>query len=259
MMQQVPADYEDFEFWDAGMLRDDPDLREMYEIWYERKIEYLEEYYGVPGSGIEYLAEGEGMLDIMQVDYDIEALREMLSPAFYLDTDYQAAEVWRSPPAYEPQDVTGGWVLAEGRLVKGGNNFNVDDYLSVMDGKELSQYDENTVAVLDRLPEGVLTEITRFQYPPGIVVSGTAFRKESEDTLSWTNVYMFESAASVDSEEASAYFQQIEDDFNNAMDEFTRRGETQYLSDFIIERDGEFVKWSVVINIQYTIALLFYG
>jgi hypothetical protein len=259
MMQQVPIDYEDFYFWDSGMLRDDPDLRDMYEIWYERKIDYLEERYGLPASGIEYLAEGEGLLDIMKVDYDIEAFRKTLRPAFYRDTDYEAAEVWRSPPAHEPQDVTGGWVLDEGWLVRGSNNFNVDDYLSATDGRVPSQYDKNAAAVLDRLPEGVLTIIMRSTYPPGIFVSGTTFRKKTGDTLSWINVYKFESAAAADSDKVSAYFQQIEDDFKKAIDELSRRGEAQYLRDFTIERDGEFVNWSVVINIKYAISLLFYG
>jgi hypothetical protein len=259
MMQQVPVYYEDFEFWDAGSLREDPDLRDMYEIWYERKIEHLEERYGVAGTDIDYFGEGEGLLDIMKVDYDIQALRDRINTDFYRDTDYEDAEVWRSPPAHVPQSVTGGWVLAEGMLVRGGNNSNVDDYLSVSSGKELSMYDKNAAALLEKLPEGTMARITRSPYPRGLIVSGMSFRKETKEIVKWTNVYKFESAEAAGSVEVDEYFQGIENDFGKAAEEFARRGEDSPFRDFCIEREGEFVEWSLLIEVKYMVALLFYG
>jgi hypothetical protein len=259
MMQKVPVYYEDFEFWDVKTLRSDPDLGEMYQIWYERKIAFLEERYGIKSSGIDYLAQGEGLLDIIKTDYDIKALRDRIAVDFYRDTSYEDMEVWKNEPSYDPQDVTGGWVLTEGLLVNGANNSNVDDYLRVTRGEELSMYDKNAAEVLDRLPEGIMIRIIRSTYPEGLVVSGDSVEKVEGSTFRWTNVYKFESPEDVQSADAEKYFKGIEDDFNQAESELTRRGESSPLHDFSLEYDGEFVKWSTLIEEKYMIALLFYG
>jgi hypothetical protein len=259
MMQQVPVYYEDFEFWDAEALREDSDLMDMYKVWYERKVDFLEERYGMQSESIEYLAQGEGLLDIIEADYDIGALRDSISLDFYRDTAFEDMEVWKSPPAHDPQSVTGGWVLAEGLLVRGANNSNVDDYLRVATGEELSMYDGNAAGLLDRLPEGVMIRMGRSAYPVGVVVSGMSVRKEGSDTLSWTNVYMFENAEAVRSLEVDEYFNRIEDDFARAQDEMARRGETPPFADFSLEVDEEFVRWSISVETKYMVALLFYG
>jgi len=258
-MKKVPVYYEDFEFWDVGILREDDDLGEMYDIWYERKIEFLEQNYGLQSTSIDYLAQGEGLHDIIKADYDVNALRDRISLDFYRDTSYEDMEVWKSEPSPDPQSVTGSWVLAEGLLVRGANNSNVDDYLRVATGEELSMYDRNAAGLLERLPEGVMIRISRSPYPQGIVVSGGSVQKVEGSTLKWTNLYKFESAESARSPEVDEYFQRIEEDFTKAQDELTRRGEPSPFHDFSLERDGEFVKWSMSIEERYMIALLFYG
>jgi len=210
MMQKVPVYYEDFEFWDVGVLREDDDLGEMYDIWYERKIEFLEQNYGLQSTSIDYLAQGEGLHDIIRADYDIGALRDRISLDFYRDTSHEDIEVWKSEPSSDPQSVTGGWVLTEGWLVRGANNSNVDDYLRVATGEELSMYDKNASELLERLPEGVMTRISRSPYPEGIIVSGMSVEKEANNTLRWTNVYNFESVEAAGSPEVDEYFKKIE-------------------------------------------------
>ena len=139
MMQKIPASDEDFEFWDVTALRNDPDLKEMYQVWHERRAQYIEEHYGINSSSIDYLA-GSGLLNIYKTDYDTAALRDKIKTDFYRDTAYEDIEVWKSAPSHDPQSVTGGWVLAEGLLVRGSNNSNVDDYIDVIQGRELSKY-----------------------------------------------------------------------------------------------------------------------
>jgi hypothetical protein len=259
MMQQVPVYYEDFEFWDVGMLREDPDLGEMYDIWYERKIKFLEERYGVQSTSIDYLAQGEGLLDIIKADYNIAALRNRINLNFYRDTSHEDMEVWKSEPSRDPQSVTGGWVLTEGLLVRGANNSNVDDYLRVATGKELSMYDRNAAELLERLPEGVTVRISRSPYPESLVVSGMSIEKEANNTIKWTNVYKFESVEAAGRPEVDEYLQKIEEDFTKARDELTRRGESPPFHDFNMSSDGEFVQWSMSVETKYMIALLFYG
>jgi hypothetical protein len=259
MMRKVPVYYENFDFWDVKTLRNDPDLEEMYKIWHERRVEFLEEKYGIKSSGIDYLAQGEGLLDIIKTDYDIKALRDRIAMDFYRDTSYEDMEVWKSEPAYDPQSVTGGWVLAEGLLVNGANNSNVDDYLRVTGGEELSMYDKNAAEVLDGLPEGIMTRIFRYPYPEGLIVSGDSVAKVEGSTLRWTNVYKFEGPEDVQSAKTQEYLKGIEDEFSQAESEFSGRGEASPFHDFTLEREGEIVKWSVLIEEKYMIALLFYG
>jgi hypothetical protein len=259
LMQKVPVYYEDFEFWDVKTLRNDADLGEMYQIWYERRVEFLEENYGLKSSSIDYLAQGEGLLDIYKAEYDIQAIRDRIAVDFYRDMTYEDTEVWKSEPAYDPQSVTGGWVLAEGLLVRGANNSNVDDYLRVTSGKELSTYDKNAAEVLARLPEGIMTRIFRYPYPEGLIVSGDSIEKVEGSTLRWTSVYKFESPDDIKSVDAEKYFKGIEDEFSQAESELSGRGEAFSFHDFSLERKGEFVKWSMLIEEKYMIALLFYG
>jgi len=259
MMQKVPVYYEDFEFWDIRTLREDTDLGELYQIWYERKVEFLERNYGLQSTSIDYLAKGEGLHDIIKADYDVSALRDRISLDFYRDTSYEDMEVWKSEPSPDPRSVTGGWVLAEGLLVRGANNSNVDDYLRVATGEELSMYDRNAAGLLERLPDGVMIRISRSPYPQGIVVSGSSVQKVEGSTLKWTNLYKFESAEAARSPEVEEYFKRIEEDFTKAESELAGRGEPSPFRDFSLERDGEFVKWSMLIEERYMIALLFYG
>jgi len=110
LMQKVPVFYEDFEFWDAKTLRENPDLSEMYQVWHDRKVKFLEERYGIDSDGIEYLAHGEGgLLDIFVTEYDIEVLRDRIATDFQRDVSYRDTEVWKSEPSHDPQSLTGGY------------------------------------------------------------------------------------------------------------------------------------------------------
>jgi hypothetical protein len=258
-MQQVPVYYEDFEFWDVKTLRGDADLGQMYQVWNERKVKYLEKPYGIQSSDIGYMAQGVGLLDIIKTDYDVNALRDSLAVDFHRETGYENMEVWKSAPGHDPQSVTGGWALTEGLIVRGANNSNVDDYLKVIRGDELSMYDANAAALLEKLPEGITTRISRSSYPKGLVLSGSCITKEEKNVLRWTNVYKFESAEDARSADAGKYFQGIEDGCKQAEKIFAERGEASLFNTFTIKYEGEFVTWNLLVNEQYMIALLFYG
>lgn len=259
MMQKVPVYYEDFEFWDVRTLQSDPDLGEFYKVWYERKVASLEERFGIKSSSIEYLAQGEGLLDIIKVDYDTKVIRDRISADFYRDMSYEDMEVWKSEPSPDPHGVTGGIVLAEGLFVRGANNSNVDDYLRVVRGEELSMYDKNAAEVLERLPQGIMTRVSRSPYPEGLIVSMMSIEKEEKGTYRLVSVYKFESPEDVESDDATEYFQGIEDDFGKMEGELVQRGEPSQIGSFSLEQEGEFVEWSVLVAEKYMIALLFYG
>lgn len=257
LMEKVPIYYEDFEFWYVRTLRNDPDLSALYEVWYERKVKSLEERFGIDGSAIDYLAQGEGLLSIVKTEYDIDTVRDRIEADFYRDTSYENMEVWKSEPSHDPRSATGGLVLSEGLFVRGANNSNVDDYVRVFRGEEISMYDRNAADVLGRLPQGIRIGISRPAYPKGILVSGMSVKKEEGNTLNWSNVYKFESPEDVKA--AEEYFKSIEDDWEKAQSAFAERGEPSPFRSFTMRQDGPFMEWSALLEQKYLIALLFYG
>ena len=258
MMQKVPVYYEDFEFWNVRALQSDPDLGELHKVWYERRGESLEEHYGLSIVDADYFTESEG-LRIVKGKPALEGIRSRISADFYRDMSYEDMEVWKSEPSPDPHSVTGGMVIAEGLFVRGANNSNVDDYLRVVRGEELSMYDKNAAEVLERLPPGIMTRVSRSPYPKGLIVSMMSIEKEEKGTYRWTNVYKFESPEAVESDDAIEYFQGIEGDFGKMESELAQREEPSLISSFSIEQEGEFVGWSVLVEERYMIALLFYG
>jgi hypothetical protein len=258
MMQKVPVHHENFEFWDVASLRSDPDLSEMNKVWQERKGDWLANF-NISDASVEYLSESDVMTQATG-NFGLQDIRDSLAADYSRDNSYENAEVWLAKSGVAPQRMGGAVYLAEGLFVW-GNDFNIDDYLKVAGGKELSMYDKNAAETLERLPEGIMTRISRSSYPEGLILSGSSIKKEEKNVLKWTNIYKCESAEDVQSADAEKYFQGIEDDFKEAESIFAERGEASLFNfnTFTIQRDGEFVTWSILIDEKYMIALLFYG
>ena len=255
LMQKVPVYYEGFQFWDARTLQSDPDLGEFYKVWYERRGESLEKHYGLSIVDTDYFTESEG-LRILKGKLDIEGIRSRLSADFYRDTSYEDMEVWVSKPNEER--ATRVVVLEESLFIRGGQR-EIDDYLRVIRGEELSLYDKNAAEVLERLPQGIMTSISRESYPEGLIVSGSSYEKVEKGTFRWSNIYKFESPEDIKSADADKYFKGIEDGFKKAEGVYAERGEPCPLRSFTLEQEGEFVEWSVLVEEKYMIFLLFYG
>ena len=259
MMQKIPASEEDFEFWDVKALRSDPDLKEMYRVWYERRAQYLEQRYGINSSGIDYVA-GSGLLNVFKIYYDTAAFRDKIKTDFYRDTTYEDMEVWKSAPSHDPQSVTGGWVLANGLLVRGSNNSNVDDYIDVIKGKVSSKYEiKANTEMLEKLPAGIVTRIGQSSYPGGTIITGMALKKEDNGALRWTNIFRYEGDESTQNTQIEKHFNEIKDDFNKSQELLAQRGGYAPFSEFSIEREGSYIRWSMLVEERYIIAVLFFG
>lgn len=255
LMQKVPVYYEGFEFWDAEMLRSDPDLSDMYQIWHERRGEWLANF-AIDSADIDYVAEAE-VLTLAIGSFSLQDVRDSLAEDYARDTAYDL-EVWVAKYGGATSNIGGAVALSEGLFVW-GNQSNIDDYLSVINGEEPSMYDQNAADLLERMPEGVMLRIFRYSYPEGLIISGDSVEKAEGSTLRWTNVYLFESAEAAADARASEYFTGIEEEFEEANSIFAERGEASPFSDFSLELDGAFIKWSVLLEEEYMIVLLFYG
>lgn len=255
LMQKVPVYYEYFDFWDVKMLRGDPDLDDMYQIWYERKGDWLANF-AIDSADTDYFAESE-VLTLAISSFSFQDVRDSLADGYYLDTGYDV-EVWVAKPDVERVGTGGAVTFTEGLFVW-GNQFNIDDYLRIASSEEPSMYDQNAATLLERIPEGIVLRVFRYPYPEGLVISGDGFEKVEGTTMGWTSVYMFESAEAAANARASEYFTGIEEDFEEANAMFAERGEPSPFSDFSLELDGEFIKWSVLLEAEYVIYMMFYG
>lgn len=261
LMQKVPLSpvyYESFYFWDVKTLRSDPDLAETYQIFYERRVDFLVELFEMDIDSIDYVANAH-TVTLMKGDFDLDTIRENMPVGFTRDTDYEVPEVWERPPSHDWRDITGGVIFTEDLFIWGANSSDLGELLPVYENEELSMYDENAAEVLDRLPAALVTSIIRYSYPKGFVISVMAFTKEETGAYRQINVYKFESPEYVTSADVEEYFQRIEDDFEEAESVFAERGEPCPFRSFTIERDGEFVEWSMIVEQEYMIAVLFYG
>ncbi|MFO8101003.1 MAG: hypothetical protein R6U37_02375 [Dehalococcoidia bacterium] len=229
-LQQVPLSYEDVTLWHLGAMRNDPDLNEVYKKWKDWSHRgYLEESYGVKIDDIEYLADA-GLLCIARGDFDIDTIRDHLSPDFHRDDSYTEMEVWMTEPSQDPTSQTGGIILGEGLFVRGANIGDVKAYIKITQGQGFSMYDRNAADVVERLPDGIVTRIWRDRLFEGLIVAGRSFEKEGEYLSKMTDIYQFMSAE--DADNAGDYFDLME------------KGLARF-GTVTLDRDGEFVRLSL--------------
>lgn len=249
-LKKVPVFY-DFTFWDAKTLRDDSSLSPIYQVWKERK---RWESLSINATDVDYLAEAN-VLTIMKGGFKLDEVRNKLPENYYRDTAYQDVEVWVSKPDKQTTGAGGAIALVDGLFVW-GNKFNIDDYIKVMKGEVPSLYDKNTADILERLPVGIMITIRHDTHPEGLLVMGTSYKKEGDDTFRWSNVYKFRSSDDVN--KADSYFKKIKDDLIRAETEYAKRQTPAPLRSFTLKQEGQFVEWSVLVNQEYLVSSFFY-
>jgi hypothetical protein len=259
MMKKVPSSYKDsFTFWDVKTLRSDPDQALMCQVFYDQKGDFFE-HWGIDGDSVDYMVHAKSVT-LVKGDFDLDAIRENIPADFIRDTDYETPEAWRSPPVQDPeQDIGGGVILAEGLFIRGYNSGDLDKLLPVYKREELPVYDENAVDILERLPETLEIQFGHRSGPEGLIIEATAVVKEEAGTYRWISVYKFESPEYVASADVDEYFQRYEDSYGEVESEYAERGQPSPIHSFTLEKDGEFLEWSIIVEEEYMIAILFYG
>jgi len=258
MMKRVPAYYKDsFTFWDVKTLRSDPYHDEMYQVFYDKKGDFLESW-GIDINSVDYWVNTR-VITLVQGDFDLDVIRGNMPADFARDTDYEALEVWEYQPIEDPQGIGGSVILAEGLLIRGRNRSDLDELLSVYEGEEPSLYNEDAVEILERLPETLEIHFGHRSGPERLIIEATAIVKEEAGTYRWISVYKFESPEYVASADAEAYFQRYEDSYREAESECAESGEPCPFHSFTLEKDGEFVEWSIIAEGLALIATIFYG
>jgi hypothetical protein len=254
IMRKVPAGYQDFEFWDAGTLRKNDDLAGMYETWMERRGGYRDI---ISGGDIEYWAAG-GVLTMVTGDLSLRDIRNDLSKYYYRYTDYPDSEVWLLKPELDSHGLIGSFILEEDLVVR-GNRYNIEDYLGVAGGDEPSFYSDDVADVIEEIPAGIMTRISVTTVSGLRSVTVMSVEIEGKGIYRWTSVTTFLDTGDIANHLVEVYMESIESDFRRAENIYKERNEPSPFRDFTLERDGTHLKWSVIVDEDEMIALLFYG
>jgi len=254
LMRKVPAGYQDFEFWDAGTLRDNRDLTAMYEIWRERRGGYRDI---ISGDDIVYWAAG-GVLTMVTGDLSLRDIGDKLSNDYYRDASYPDFEVWILKPERQDHGLIGTFVLEDG-LVVWGNRFNIEDYLGVVADDRPSFCKDDVAEIVERLPAGIMIRASVTTVTGLGSITAMSVELEEKGVYRWSSVTRFLDIDAIANNLSELYMDSLEGDFRRAEEIYTERNEPSPFRDFAIERNGPDVTWSILVDEEEMIALLFYG
>ena len=254
LMKKVPAGYQDFEFWDIDTMRDNRDYASMYDVWVEKHGGYRDI---IPVAGIEYRASG-GVLTMVTCDLPLDDIRNKLSNDYYRDNGYTDSEVWLLKPEQQDRGLIGAFVLDDGFVIW-GNKFNIDDYLGVVLKGRPSFYKDDVAGIVERLPAGIMirASVTRVTGLGSITAMTVA--PEKAGVYRWTSVTRFLDTGDIADHLVEVYIESLENDFRRTEEIYRERKEPSPFRDFSLERNGPDVTWSVLVDDEQMIALLFYG
>jgi hypothetical protein len=252
LMKKVPAEYLDFEFWDVGTLRDDRRLSEMYDVWLEKRGGHQNI---IPVAGIEYHASG-GVLNMVTGDLPLGSIRDRLSKDYYLDKSYLDSEVWLLKTEQQGRGLTGAFIL-DGGLVVWGNKSNIEDYLGVINNNEPSFYEDDIAGIVERLPAGILYRASVTAVTGLGSITAMTVAPEGKGGYRWTSITRFLDTGDIANHLVEVYIESLENDFQRAEKIYDRRNETSPFRNFTLQRNGTEVTWSIYVNEEAMIALLF--
>lgn len=254
LMKKVPAGYQDFEFWDVETMRDNRDLTAMYEVWLEKRRDSRDI---VSGADIEYRATG-GVLTMVTGGLPLGSIRDKLSNDYYWNRAYSDSEVWLLKSERQDRGLTGAFVL-DGGLVAWGNKSNIDDYLGVVDYDRPSFYEDDVAGIVERLPAGIMLRASVTKVTGLGSITAMTVKLEKKGFYRWTSATRFLDTGDIANHLVEVYIESLENDFERAEKIYSERKERYPFRDFTLERNGTEVTWSVLVDEQEMIALLFYG
>jgi hypothetical protein len=253
-MRKIPAGYQDFEFWDAGVMRNNRDLAGIYDVWLERRGGY---HNIISLDDIEYRASGDA-LTMVTGDLPLDDIRDKLSEYYYRDNGYTDSEVWLLKPEHQDRGLTGAFVLDDG-LVVWGNKFNIDGYLGVISEGRPSFCKDDVAAIVGRLPSGIMVRVSVSTVTGLGSITATTVELVEKGVFRWTSVTRFLDTDEIADHLIELYMESLENDFRRAEEIYGDSSEISPFHDFTIERKGPDITWSVLVNEEQMISLLFYG
>jgi len=214
IMAKIPVGSADFGYWDVGKLSKDADLAELYAAF--RSSRQAQQLVDI-GGGLFVLeraarASGaDGEVTVLEGDLNRTDIERRLRENDYAETRYRETGIW-SPRNGEGQDSVG---LQKNAMLMAGSDYLKLCIDTVAQEQAYSLYDDQYVRLLvDRLPQGLMVYVHKadsasVQVYTDLIASGESYRKEGQDRLKLTAIYMFQ-----DSDAAGKARMEIEDQLN---------------------------------------------
>ena len=215
MMGMVPWESNHFAYWAVDKVGTDPDLRDIYAIFKESPQAQQLMNVGMALFPLEHCARASGFdgeITILEGDLNSEDMERRLAENGYGSSDHRKTVIW-TPPDESEQDS----IALKGEIILMGSDESLRSCIDTMSvGQKSSLYDDQYIRWLAaRLPEGQMVSVykdsfTSRQEYADLITFGESYKKENQDRLRLTAVYMFQ-----DSDAADRAKGQVEDYLGN--------------------------------------------
>lgn len=215
MMEMVPWESNCFSHWAVDELGTDPDLRDIYAMFRESpqaqqlmdvELALFPLEHSATASGF------DGEVTILEGDLNSNDIERRLTENGYVRTEYRKTVIW-TPPDGSGQDS----LALKGEIILMGSGESLKSCIDTMSLEQKSSlYDDQYVRWLTaRLPEGQIVSVYKASFISGqeyadLIAFGESYKKENQDRLRLTAVYMFQ-----DSDAADRAKGEIEDYLDN--------------------------------------------
>lgn len=203
MMGMVPWESNCFSYWAVDELGTDPDLRDIYAMFKETPQAQQLMDVGMALFPLEHSARASGFdggVTILEGDLNSKDIERRLAENGYGKTEYRQTVIWTSPDGNEQDSLA-----LKGEIILMGSGESLRSCIDTMSQEQaLSLYDDQHIRWLTaRLPEGQMVSVYKASFTSGqayadLLAFGESYKKENQDRLKLTAVYMFQDSDAAD-------------------------------------------------------------
>jgi len=197
LMAKVPVGSTDFGYLDVGSLSTDADLAELYAGFKSSpEAQQLMDF----GAGLFVLERAarascaEGEVTVLEGDLNRKDIERRLRENDYAETRYRETGIW----THQDADVYDSVGLQKDCVLMASSDYLRSCIDTAVQEQVYSLYDDQYVKWLaDRLPQGLIVNVHKgdsasVQEYADLIALGESYKKEAEDRLKLTAVYMFQ-------------------------------------------------------------------
>ena len=233
LTKMVPQDAGAIFFIDVKRLMSDSDFSELYNDMkdsFQYAIDAGLETDIMDFEDIHYIGmveAGYGEVVLLNGDFNLDAIRDILKDEDYYKDDYMGVEIW-----YGNGDVV---AIHNGTLII-GNESGVEASIEAIDDPETSAYekDEDIRDIVREMPSGLYSMVVIGGFYPGAGAAGMSFSKVNADLMKFSGCFKFES-----NEDAEEALSDVESDMGS-----------EDFSSVKVSRSGNLVKFSAELDME---------
>ena len=248
LMKKVPVDSTSIDYWATGRVADDEDLlNNIYTVFKDSsEANQLKEIgvllvnikQSVKASGF---YQGQGVVTVFSGSFNIKDVERSMEAEDYNTTPWHEVGIWT--PNEDGQGYTSVALLNDTILMASEENLKPCIDTLVKEDEESLYEDSNVKAVVDKLPDGVVINVSRANSEGSeenyedLIAYGKSYSKESSGEtvkLKLTAIYMFQDNLTA----------------GQAVDEIEEYLGSKSFTEIKAEREGNFVRATALIYIS---------